>query len=186
MPRRHRRVRRARQEHPDLVQQIDGKCPLAAQLGVIGRGEGIVYTYYPSEATGRLCNFKVKGPSHQIVRKPRVWNANAGMIHSIATFIEYAVTDVRLDQGITYLEEMNIPVSPESTGKYIKWVVNDVLKEESYRIEEMGLKEKDIKGELSKTIRNGWLVRLKVTQRKDLEKDIGKELERHSHDVAIT
>ena len=165
-------IERADQEMQNLVEQIDKKCPLAAQLGVIGHGEGIVYTYYPAEATGTLYNFKVKGPSHQIVRKPKFWKVDAGTIHSVAVFVEYAVTDVRLDQGITYLEEMNIPVSPESTGKYIRWVVDDVLKEESYRMEEMGLKVKDIKAELSKTVRNGWVARLKVAQRMDLEKDI--------------
>ena len=67
------------------------------------------------------------------MRKPKAWNVSSGMAHSIATFIEYAVTEVRLDQGITYLEEMNIPIKPENTGKYINWVVKDVLKEESLR-----------------------------------------------------
>jgi RNA ligase len=169
-------VERAEEEMQTLVEQIDKKCPLAAQLGVEGCGEGVVYTYHPVEPDGTLYHFKVKGPSHQIVKKPKVWNVSAGMARSIATFIKYAVTEARLDQGITYLEEMNIPIEPESTGQYIKWVVQDVLKEESHQMEELGLKEKDIKSQLAKTIRNGWMIRLKVAQRKDLKPDEQTEL----------
>ena len=169
-------VERADEEMQTLVEQIDKKCPLAAQLGVEGGGEGIVYTYHPVEPDSTLYHFKVKGTSHQIVKKPKVWNVSAEKVQSIAAFIEYAVTEARLDQGISYLEEMNIPIEPESTRKYINWVAQDVLKEESHMLEQLGLKEKDIKSQLSKTIRNGWLIRLKVAQRKDLETDEEAEL----------
>ena len=161
-------IERADREMQTLVEAIDEQCPLAAQLGVIGGGEGIVYTYYPAEPTDILYHFKVKGSSHQIVKKPKV-NASAEMTHSIAAFVEYSVTEARLDQGMSYLEEMNIPVEPGSTGKYISWVVGDVFKEESHMLEGLGFKERDVKAQLSKTIREGWVARLKASQRKDLE-----------------
>ena len=40
-------VERADQEMQTLVEEIDKYCPLAAQLGMEGKGEGIVYTYHP-------------------------------------------------------------------------------------------------------------------------------------------
>ena len=162
-------VERAEKEMQTLVEEIDKNCPVAAQLGVEGGGEGIVYTFHPPEPSDRLLHFKVKGPSHQIVRKDKLCKIPPGLASSIAAFIEYAVTEARLDQGITYLEEMNIPVEDESAGKYIGWVVKDVFKEESHTMEEMGLKEKDVKSQLSKTVREGWKVRLKAAQRKDLK-----------------
>lgn len=160
---------RAEKEMQTLVEEIDKKCPVAAQLGVEGCGEGIVYTFYPPEPSTCLLHFKVKGPSHQIVRREKLCKVPPGLSSSIAAFIEYAVTEARLDQGITYLEEMNIPIEDESTGKYIGWVVKDVFKEETHTMEKMGLKEKDVKSQLSKTVREGWKVRLKAAQRKDLE-----------------
>jgi len=162
-------VERAEKEMRILVDEIDKKCPVAAQMGVEGGGEGIVYTFHPPEATHRLYHFKVKGPSHQIVRKDKLSKVPPGLASAVAAFIEYAVTEARLDQGIAYLEEMNIPVEDESTGKYIGWVVKDVFKEESHTMEKMGLKEKDVKSQLSRTVREGWTIRLKAAQRNDLE-----------------
>ena len=162
-------VERAEKEMQMLVDEIDKKCPVAAQMGIEGGGEGIVYTFHPSEPTDRLYHFKVKGPSHQIVRKEKLFKIPPGLASSVAAFIEYAVTEARLDQGIAYLEEMNIPVKDESTGKYIAWVVKDVFKEETHTMEKMRLQEKDVKSQLSKTVREGWKIRLKAAQRKDLE-----------------
>jgi hypothetical protein len=162
-------IRRADKEMQELVNEIDKRCPLAAQLGVEGGGEGLVYTYHPPVASYSLHHFKVKGPSHQIVWKQKIAKVPSERDKKISSFVEYAVTVARLDQGMAYLEEMNIPVEDKSTGKYISWVVKDVLKEETHTLEDMGLKEKDIKAELTGYVRAGWRDRLKGAQRKDLD-----------------
>ena len=162
-------IERADKEMDELVKEIDKRCPIAAQLGVEGTGEGIVYAYCPPQPTGQLYNFKVKGPSHQIVRKERLSSKPSGLVDAIRAFIEYAVTEARLDQGMDYLKEMNIPVIQESIGKYIGWVVKDVLKEETDTMENMGLKEKDIRHELTNVVKQGWRKRLLAEQRHELE-----------------
>ena len=160
-------VRRADQEMEELVNEIDKRCPLAAQLGVKGAGEGLVFTYHPPVPEYRLHHFKIKGPSHQIVRKLKIEKIPAERADKIQSFVEYAITEARLDQGLAYLEEMNISI--ENTGRYISWVVKDVLKEETHTLEDMGLKENDVKTELTKYAREGWKDRLKAAQRKDLD-----------------
>jgi len=162
-------VLRADKEMNELANEIDKRCPLAAQLGVEGGGEGLVYTYHPPVASYRLHHFKIKGPSHQVVWKQKIVKVPQEQTKKITSFVEYAVTEARLDQGMAYLEEMNILVEEKNTGKYICWVVKDVLKEETHTLEDMGLKEKDIKAELTKCVRQGWRDRLKAAQRKDLD-----------------
>ena len=162
-------IRRADKEMQELVDEIDKRCPLAAQLGVDGGGEGLVYTYHPPVPSYRLHHFKVKGPSHQIVWKQKIAQVPSGKAKKIVSFVEYAVTEARLDQGMAYLVEMNIPVEENSIGKFISWVVKDVLKEETHTLEDLGLKEKDIKAELTRHVREGWKDRLKGAQRKELD-----------------
>jgi hypothetical protein len=159
-------VERADKEMEAVAAEIDKKCPVAAYFGIIGPGEGIVYTYTPPVASYDLYNFKVKGPSHRITKKPKVTNAKTlDLAQSIAAFVKYCITPARLDQGILYLEEMGNPIHSLSTGVYIRWVVLDVLKEEGYTLEERNLKEKDVRQALTDAAREGWQVRLRAALR---------------------
>jgi hypothetical protein len=159
-------VERADQEMDALVAVIDKKCPVAAYFGIDGPGEGIVYTYIPPQTSYHLYNFKVKSTSHQIVRKSTVVDAKTvGLTRSVDAFVQYCITPARLDQGISYLEEMGKQIQPSSTGDYIRWVVRDALNEEGYTLEERNLKEKDVKQALTIAVRRGWEVRLKAALR---------------------
>jgi hypothetical protein len=161
-------VDRADKQMESWVNSIDEKCPVAAYFGVDGPGEGLVFTHHQPTPSSWLSNFKVKGPSHQIVRKTRLDVLPPDFVQSIRAFVEYVITEERLDQGLSYLEEMQIPVSPKSTGDYIRWVVLDALKEEGHMLEDLNLKEKDVKQALTNIVRDGWKVRLKASQRQDL------------------
>jgi hypothetical protein len=139
---------------------------VAAYFGINGPGEGIVYTYIPPQTSYHLSNFKVKGTSHRIVRKSTVVDAKTiGLTRSVDAFVHYCITPARLDQGISYLEEMGKRIQSSSTGDYIRWVVRDALKEEGYTLEERNLKEKDVKQALTVAVRRGWEVRLKAALR---------------------
>ena len=41
------------------------------------------------------------------------------------------MTENRLNQGLQYLAEMSIEFNPKTTGEFLRWVVTDVLKEET-------------------------------------------------------
>ena len=158
-------VDRAERQLTEMVERIDKECPVSAYFGVKGTGEGLVFTYHPPEPSCVLYHFKVKGESHAVVKKDRIDNVPKEKAARINAFVEYAMTEARLDQGLEYLKEMLIPVEPESTAKYIKWVTGDILNEESDKLEEMDLNERDIKSELSKAIRLGWTARLREIER---------------------
>lgn len=110
----------------ELTLQVEEKCPVAAHFGVDGVGEGIVFTCV-SDPT---IKFKSKGEKHS-ASKVKVLNAvDTEQVESIREFVEYAITENRLKQGLQYLSENGFELSPKSTGDFIGWVVRDVIKEE--------------------------------------------------------
>jgi RNA ligase len=170
-------VRRADNQMVACVEEIDVKCPVAEKFDILGKGEGIVFTAFPCNPSPQLRNFKIKGPSFQMVNSSKISHLPTETAAKISAFVEYAVSDARLDQGMEYLAEMGIPVEGRSTGKYISWVVRDVLKEEGYVIEEMGLggMMKEVRVAVTGVVREGWKKRLKEAQRRDLEVQDGIE-----------
>lgn len=75
---------------------------------------------------------------------------NVERIEKITEFVEYACTENRLNQGLDYLKEQGKELDPTSTGDFIKWVMNDILKEESDVLLENGLTWKNVQGMLAK------------------------------------
>lgn len=75
-------------------------------------------------------------------------------------FVEYAVTENRLEQGFNYLKENNIEISVKSTGTFLKWVMGDIVKEESDVLIENGLSVKDISSKASNAARTWFMAQL--------------------------
>lgn len=125
----------------ELTTQVEECCPVGEYFGVKGIGEGIVFK---CENNPDLI-FKSKGEKHS-VSKVKVLNlVNVEQIESCNEFINSTVTENRLNQGVTFLKENGFEVSPKSLGDFIRWVVTDILKEESDTIFENNLDEKRIK-----------------------------------------
>lgn len=112
----------------DITTEIERECPVGKALGVSGIGEGAVYEYLDGDLR---YIFKVKGAKHQNSKVKTLTTVNVEEVEGMRAFIEYAVTENRLEQGISKLIENNIPLEMKSTGDFIKWVYNDVIKEES-------------------------------------------------------
>lgn len=111
----------------EMTLAVENECPVAKHFGVSGIGEGIVFT----AISNAELKFKSKGEKHS-VSKVKVLNAvDMEQIEGINEFVEYAITENRLKQGITYLKENGFEISQKSTGDYLRWVVNDVIKEET-------------------------------------------------------
>ena len=66
-------------------------------------------------------------------------------MESINQFVDSVVTENRLEQGITYFKENNIEIDSKNTGEFLRWVINDVLKEEKDTMETNELDEKKVK-----------------------------------------
>lgn len=135
-----------------LTMEVEEECPVARYFGVEGGiGEGIVW-----KRRGASHRFKTKGPKHASTKVTTIAKVDEERLQTIATFIEYAVTENRLNQGLDFLRGEGLPMTSRSTGAYLRWVVGDVLKEETETMEANGFTSRDIGGALSKKAKEFW------------------------------
>lgn len=132
--------------NPELIQNkliedtlaVEEECPVGKYFGVSGIGEGIVYS----------CDnytFKSKGEKHSVSKVKTLNSVNVEVLGNVQEFVNNTVTENRLEQGLSYLNEMKIEITPKNTGEFLRWVVTDVLKEETDTIVENQFDMKQIK-----------------------------------------
>lgn len=110
----------------ELTEAVENECPVAKAFGVSGVGEGMVWA-----SKDRQYVFKVKGEKHSATKVKTLASIDVEMIDSINEFVDNALTESRLRQGIDKLVEMGHEVSQKSTGEYLRWIVGDIMKEEA-------------------------------------------------------
>ena len=121
--------------NPELIQNkliedtltVEDECPVGKYFGVSGIGEGIVYTC----VTNPELKFKSKGEKHSVSKVKTLNSVDVEALAGIQEFVDNIVTENRLNQGLQYLAEMGIEFNPKTTGEFLRWVVTDVLKEET-------------------------------------------------------
>ena len=120
----------------EITDNVEKECPFAKSFKVSGIGEGVVWvseTHLKMNMMTDYC-FKVKGEEHSVTRVSTLKPPSAATLKALSDvreFVEKAVTENRLEQGISYMEEMKIPIDKKHLGDFIKWVVSDTLKEEN-------------------------------------------------------
>lgn len=151
----------AQQQIVDLTLKIEDECPVGKYFGVNGIGEGIVFTsinlirlypieenhiqlHKPLESKFLHLNFKSKGMLHSVSKIKTIAPVDVEKIRKEQEFIEYAITENRLNQGLEYLKENHLELDTKNIGTFIKWIIGDVMKEEVDTIRENGLSEKGI------------------------------------------
>jgi hypothetical protein len=132
-------VHLAQQEVKDLTINVENECPVGKYFGVSGTGEGIVFTDETKQYS-----FKSKGEKHSVSKVKVIADVDIEKINKIKDFVDYSVTENRLNQGIEYLKEMNKELDISNVGDFLRWLANDVLKEEQDVITENGL-DNDLK-----------------------------------------
>jgi hypothetical protein len=144
-----------------LVEDIEEKCPVGAFFGVTGVGEGVVCQ--PVDESGKWdfrdtgLWFKVKGSDHSASKVKTLASPNIEHIENIKKFVGYAVTESRLNQGLDYLREQHLEIDTKNTGAFLKWISNDVMKEESDTMSANGLDIKHVGSALSKKAREWFM-----------------------------
>jgi len=159
----------------DITAAVEADCPVTRTLipkddpeAPISRiGEGVVWEAVSTTATGPFnidgMLMKVKGDKHTKAahdgNSTKVLAAvDEVKVASIREFVEFALTEGRLEQGIFVMRERGLdPTDTANTGAFIKWVIGDVLKEESDALVNSGLCVKDVQGGLATTARNFYL-----------------------------
>ena len=141
----------------NITYQVEKECPVGKYFGINnGIGEGVVWY---NEKYGR---FKVKGDEHSSSKAKTPASIDNEKVASIDEFVEYAVTENRLNQGIEqvftiYGEKPDV----KQTKKFITWITNDVFKEESITLTENNLIPEDVEKAISNKARKWFTLFIK-------------------------
>lgn len=134
-------------DHADrLTEAIEECCPWAKMFGIEGMGEGIVWVPVGKHWGNTDLFFKTKGEKHKNVNKAKRNKPiqDPEVIESIDKFVEYALTENRLNQGIEYVKEMGHAIDAKATGIFLKWVGQDVQRECRLELQDNDLKWKQV------------------------------------------
>lgn len=129
-----------------ITEEVEKECPVAKQFGVAGVGEGVVwcgYWYAGSHDERQIYRFKVKGQKHSTSKVKQLAAVDVEEITQCRDFVEYAVTPNRLNQAIEQVFT-SIGLEPDKrwTGDFIRWIINDIAKEETDTLVESKLDPK--------------------------------------------
>jgi hypothetical protein len=134
----------------ELTLAVEEECPVGKAFGFSGIGEGIVWS---CELKGNIHRFKVKGEQHSSSKVKKLASVDTEKITSIKEFVDYVVTESRFNQAIEKIFPNNEPVDVKKLGEVIKWVVNDIIKEETDTLVQNNLEPKDIGKYVSNKVR---------------------------------
>jgi hypothetical protein len=126
------------------VLEVEAECPVGKALGVSGIGEGLVFRCLDE---GYKCSgfwFKCKGQAHSQSKVKKFATVDIEKFESLQAFTNSVLDEERLEQGYRWLAENNKEQTEKSTGDFIRWVFNDVLKECKLEMEANNVVEKDL------------------------------------------
>lgn len=127
-----------------LTKEVSEDCPAGRFIGFPGMGEGIVWTMQGQQSCSRIW-FKsvVENFSDTIAAKVKVPKAvdPDTDTEKVDDFVEKFAHDKRMNQGLDHLREFNKPIDNVSIGAFVKWVTDDMLKEEG---DILNAKEKNV------------------------------------------
>lgn len=65
-------------------------------------------------------------------------------LNSIKEFVDYAVTESRFNQAIEKVFGTKENMDVKKMGDFIRWIINDVIKEETDTMAKNGIEPKDV------------------------------------------
>lgn len=105
----------------------------------------------------QVFSFKCKGEKHSSSKVKKLATVDPEKMKNINDFVDYAVTENRLRQGVDEVfTSNNIEPDMKLTGDFIKWVKNDVFREEMDVMVESKLEARDVVPAMSKKIVSWW------------------------------
>jgi hypothetical protein len=152
-------------QNPELSQaalveeciKVENECPLGKAFGKTGVGEGRVYKPIDPAFNSSKFWFKVKGEKHSVSKVKTLAAVDVERVNTINEFIEKVVTENRLKQGVEVLQRNGVgEIEHKHIGDFIRWVYNDVIKEEKDTLLASGLEEKELGGPVAKKAKE-WL-----------------------------
>lgn len=139
----------------ELTLAVEAECPVGKVLGNVGTGEGIVWKCDTEHGTIR---FKVKGEKHSSSKVKKLAPVDTEKLNSIREFAEYSVTESRLEQAIEKVfTSVNEEIDIRKMGNFLRWITNDIIKEEMDTLKDNGLEPKEITKAVSNIARQWFL-----------------------------
>jgi hypothetical protein len=134
----------------ELTIAVEEECPVAKEFGFVGIGEGIVWS---CDFGGVSHRFKVKGEKHSSSKVKTLASVDVDKLNSIIEFVDYTVTEMRFNQSLENIFTNNEPIDTKKLGDVIRWVINDVMKEELDTLIKNNLEPKDVNKHISSKVR---------------------------------
>lgn len=126
-----------------ITEQVEACCPVGKHFGVEGIGEGVVWT--PAENTSSKYWFKVKGEKHSSSKVAKLASVDVELVARKDDLVNIVCTENRLKQALDHhLNEAKLTLEMRDIGHFLRWVFNDIEKEESDTIEANGFVMKDL------------------------------------------
>lgn len=135
------------QSQNDLVaitEAVEAECPVGKAFGHSGIGEGVVWMPVSGDRGSRYW-FKVKGEKHSSSKVKVLAAVDVERFAKRDEMVSAFCTDARLQQGIDlHIGEFGHALKMSSIGDYLRWVFNDILKEEADTIAASDFEIKDL------------------------------------------
>lgn len=134
----------------DITNAVENECPWGKRFNVSGVGEGEVWVCVTQGYESSDYWFKTKGERHAGSSKVKtVVAVDVEKAKSIQEFVERAVNESRCRQSISKLVEAGVVLDRSQMGQFLRWIFNDVIKEESDTAAASGIDIQKISGQIS-------------------------------------
>lgn len=134
----------------EITDAVEKECPVSKAFGINnGVGEGVVWS---CEYKGAIHRFKVKGDKHSTSKVKKTASVNVDKLNSIKEFIDYSVTENRINQAIENVFGQN-ELDVKKLGDFIRWMINDITTEEIDTLIENDLEPKEVNKHISARVR---------------------------------
>jgi hypothetical protein len=140
----------------EITQRVEEQCPVGKYFEIDGIGEGVVWT---ARYQNKYYRFKVKGQKHAVTKVRKLAKIDTEKLNSINEFVDYAVTENRMQQGIEKVFGDSMAIDRTKMGDFIRWIIKDITEEESDTMIANDLAPKDVNKYISSRARE-WFFEL--------------------------
>ena len=131
----------------EITTKVEKECPVAKRFGIDnGLGEGVVWS---TTYKGKNYRFKVKGQKHSVTKVKKLASVDVEKLNSIKEFVDYAVTENRVNQGVQIIFGSSDNIDRKKMGDFLRWVISDITNEEGDTMKENDLSSKDVNKHIS-------------------------------------
>ena len=138
----------------DITTEVEAHCPVGLAFGKDGIGEGVVWKCITPPYDGDSGYWmKVKGEKHSSSKVKTIAAVDVEKVRNVIEFVDNVVTESRCLQSIDKLREAGKPLTRASLGDYLRWIFNDIVKEETDTMVANGIEAKAVGGAISNKAR---------------------------------